>query len=994
MLQTLAARRHDVRLSGIDVLARTFEAVVFDWDGTAVPDRRADASRARSLVESLCAAGVEVVVVSGTHLGNVDGQLGARPVGPGRLHLCLNRGSEVFEATSEGVPLVWRREATDDENAALDRAAAATVERLGARGLRASIVSERLNRRKIDIIPEPEWADPPKARIAELLEAVNGRLATVGIADLAEVVAIAIDAAKTSGVPDPRVTSDVKHVEIGLTDKTDSGEWAAHWLTGRGITGRLVLIAGDEFAPVGGVPGSDSFMVVPDLARAAVVSVGAEPGGVPDGVEHAGGGPARFLDILDDQLARRRDRRVPGIDDDPAWILPLPDDAAGERVAEALGAVGNGWAGTRASREEDAMGAMPLFAVNGVYTNEAIPRLLPGPLWSTLTVKGAGRGGRMLDLRTGVLARADDDSMFRSVRFVSAARPHALALRAEAPPAALEVSAPFGRADPRTIERHDRGDVALARAVTPGGGGIVVAARDRHGASGDRRTIERLAAWSADPAQPPAWDDALRGLDDLEHIGFDRLLAEHREAWAQRWSDAEVTIEGNAADELAARFAVFHLLNVAPDEGEAAVGARGLTGDGYGGHVFWDADVFVLPALAAIRPAAARAMIAFRIRGLPAARAAAAELGMPGGRFPWEAAGDGTDVTPHEVTGLHGETLPVLTGEREEHIVADVAWAATEYAAWSGDCELIAGPARDLLVETARYWAARIRCDAQGHGHLCGLMGPDEYHELVDDNAYTNVMVRLNLRRAARLVEQTGGKHNGAELDEARVWRELADGLVDGWDPARGLYEQFAGYWNLEPLIAEHIAPRPFAADMLLGVERVAGSQLLKQPDVLMLHHLVPEEVVPESLAANLAFYEPRTSFGSSLSPAIYAALFARAGQPERALELFRMAARLDLDDVTGTTAGGVHLATMGGLWQALAYGFLGLRPSGETLNIDPCLPVAWQALGLRLRFRGRRIRVRADHRSVRVDCDEAVSVRIAGGEVRTAEPPGLEVAL
>ena len=120
-----------------------------------------------------------------------------------------------------------------------------------------------------------------------------------------------------------------------------------------------------------------------------------------------------------------------------------------------------------------------------------------------------------------------------------------------------------------------------------------------------------------------------------------------------------------------------------------------------------------------------------------------------------------------------------------------------------------------------------------------------------------------------------------------------------------------------------------------------------------MLHHLVPDEVVPDSLAANLDFYEPRTAHGSSLSPAIHAALLARARRPDRALELFRIAARLDLEDLTGTTAGGLHLATMGGVWQALAFGFLGLRPSGHALDIDPCLPGEWDGLALRFRFRG-----------------------------------------
>jgi hypothetical protein len=204
---------------------RRFEAVAFDWDGTAVPDRTADAERVRALVEALCAAGLDLLVVSGTHVRNVDGQLGARPDGPGRLHLLLNRGSEVFRVDRRGPHLVERRSATDEENHALDVAARATIERLAARGLRVEVVSHRLNRRKIDLIPEPEWDDPPKARIGELLDAVIKRLAAAGLAGLPEVERIAEAAAREAGLPDPRVTSDAKHVEIGLTDKSDSGRW-------------------------------------------------------------------------------------------------------------------------------------------------------------------------------------------------------------------------------------------------------------------------------------------------------------------------------------------------------------------------------------------------------------------------------------------------------------------------------------------------------------------------------------------------------------------------------------------------------------------------------------------------------------------------------------------------------------------------------------------------------------------------------------------------
>ena len=174
------------------------------------------------------------------------------------------------------------------------------------------------------------------------------------------------------------------------------------------------------------------------------------------------------------------------------------------------------------------------------------------------------------------------------------------------------------------------------------------------------------------------------------------------------------------------------------------------------------------------------------------------------------------------------------------------------------------------------------------------MIGPDEYHEPVDDNAFTNVLARWNLRQAAALDEVD-------DAERAR-WLTIADALVDGYDRASGLYEQFAGFFELEPLVIEEIAPRrPIAADLLLGAERTAGAQVLKQADVLMLHHLLPDEVAPGSLVPNLDFYEPRTAHGSSLSPAIHASLLARAGRYRPALDALQIAARIDLDDLTGT---------------------------------------------------------------------------------------------
>ena len=204
-------------------------------------------------------------------------------------------------------------------------------------GLAARIVSERLNRRKIELIPEPGWEDSPKARIDELLSAVEARLATAGIDGLTDAVEIARGAAIDAGLADPRVTSDAKHVEIGLTDKSDSRRWIMCELWRSGIAPSQVLIASDELGPLGGLAGTDSNLLVDPAHGATVVSVGVEPSGVPAGVVRLGGGPDMFAAMLEDQIARRRRGELPIVELDPAWMLVVDGvDPMLERVRESL----------------------------------------------------------------------------------------------------------------------------------------------------------------------------------------------------------------------------------------------------------------------------------------------------------------------------------------------------------------------------------------------------------------------------------------------------------------------------------------------------------------------------------------------------------------------------------------------------------------------------------------------------------------------------------
>ncbi|MCO8128470.1 glycoside hydrolase family 65 protein [Acidimicrobiia bacterium EGI L10123] len=683
-------------------------------------------------------------------------------------------------------------------------------------------------------------------------------------------------------------------------------------------------------------------------------------------------------EVLVAQVERRRTRHLPEVDPAPGWGLVLEGhDPEGERVRATLTTLADGRLGIGGATVVHDPGAPSWSMVAGVYDGDGPEtHLLPGPVAASLPWRLHPEGGvaRTLDLRTGVLhERAlTDVGPVRSVRFASLRRPGSVVERACGPadPEGPLLVAPDGA-------RVTDGVGWKAAAGTSGG--IVAAVTAAVTPAPDGVVLDRMIAYEGDPEDLPDPATATARARELAGCGFDLLLAEHRAAWAARWEDADVEIDGDDELQLGVRFALFHLMASVADEGEAAVGARGLSGQAYRGHVFWDSDTFVLPFLAATHPPAARAMLEYRVRRLDAALDTARRRGRRGARFPWESARTGYDVTPSSARDRTGRLVPIRTGLLEEHVVAQVAWATSCYVDWTGDADFARGPGLELLVQTARYWESRVRTDAAGAAHIYGVVGPDEYHEPVDDNAFTNVVARWNLRRAADAVE-AADVGAPAGLDEARAWRHVADALVDGYDPTTRVYEQFAGFHELEALFIAEVAPRlPIAADLLLGRDRVRGAQVLKQADVLMLHHLVPEEVVPGSLRPNLDFYEPRTAHGSSLSPAMHAALAARAGDHEGALSALRMATRIDLDDLTGTTAGGLHLATMGGVWQALAFGFAGLRPRHGRLVVDPQLPPAWDGLRLRVRFHGSRVRVRIGHEELHLESDRPVPVHVDG---------------
>jgi trehalose/maltose hydrolase-like predicted phosphorylase len=479
--------------------------------------------------------------------------------------------------------------------------------------------------------------------------------------------------------------------------------------------------------------------------------------------------------------------------------------------------------------------------------------------------------------------------------------------------------------------------------------------------------IVRTDSLVLDPGAP-ARDE----LGLAQRAGWRGVVGAHETAWASRWLCSDVTIAGDPEAQHALRFALYHLNSAAnPADERVSIGARALTGDDYHGHVFWDTEIFLLPFYVLTWPEAARSLLMYRYHTIDGARAKAAEMGWRGALYAWESADTGAEMTPEQVIGPDNQVVTVSCGKQEQHISADVAYAVWQYWQATADEDFLLRAGAEMLLETGRFWASRASLEADGHSHIRGVIGPDEYHEHVDDNAYTNVMGRWNIRRAldvAALLRERwparwaslAGRIGLADA-ELRDWRNVAETIATGLDLETGLFEQFSGYFDLEDVDLKDYAGRTMPMDLVLGRERTRETQVVKQADVVALLGLLPEEFDGDSAAKNFRYYEPRCSHGSSLSPAMHGLVAARLGDIVSALRFFRQTAAIDLSDAKVGSAGGIHIAALGGIWMLSVFGFAGLSLQNDGISIDPRLPAGWHSVTFRVQWRGRRLKVKID---------------------------------
>jgi kojibiose phosphorylase len=504
--------------------------------------------------------------------------------------------------------------------------------------------------------------------------------------------------------------------------------------------------------------------------------------------------------------------------------------------------------------------------------------------------------------------------------------------------------------------------------------------------------LDRIVVIYTSRDDPQPADAATKHLKRLLNIAFDQVVEAHLEAWNRRWRTSDVETRGDRRAQKSLRLAGYHLISAAnPDDDRVSIGARALTGRAYKGHVFWDTEIFMLPFYLFTHPPSARALLMYRYHTLPAARDKAKKLGYRGALYAWESATSGEETTPSHGLAADGRVVPILNGVEEQHISADIAYAVWQYWQTTRDERFLLQAGAEILLETARFWASRGRVEADGRYHIRRVIGPDEYHESVDDNAYTNGMAQWNLETALKTADLLANHwpRQWSELarrihlaeDELALWRELSQGMHTGFDPRTGLIEQFEGFFGLEDIDLAEYAPRTLPMDVILGRERIQKSQVIKQADVLLLIYLLWDRFTPEVRMANFRYYEPRTAHGSSLSPSIHACLAVRLGLLDLALRYFRQGAEIDLVDTMGNAAGGVHAAALGGLWQAVVFGFGGLRILPDGLALAPHLPPEWQGCRFTVGWRGTRLLVRIDPEAVEITTEGESPATVAVGD-------------
>lgn len=707
-------------------------------------------------------------------------------------------------------------------------------------------------------------------------------------------------------------------------------------------------------------------------------------------------------------------------------LIELQFDPQQLHARETVFTIGNGYLGTRGSFEEGYPNAQPATLIHGVYDDVPVvyTELANCPDWLSLAIIVNGerfrldRGEiihyeRQLDLHYGILSRSvrwrspiGQTLDLRFERFASLADEHVMSLRCQLTPVdfdgTIELQSSINgypenqgfnhweHLDQGKTEqgiwlqirtRSSRSELGIATRMVSSVTDAQIQVTNTPGyptltttysaTAGQTVTVEKMVTvFTSQEEQQPVLAAQMK-LSTLPT--YQVLLEAHQRAWDEVWQHSDIEIEGDLTAQLAVRYNLFQLLIAAsPHNDRVSIPAKTLSGLGYRGHIFWDTEIFILPFFIFTQPNLARNLLTYRYHTLNGARRKASHSGYQGAMYAWESAMTGDEVTPRWSlpNDPYADDVRIWVRDREIHISADIAYTIWSYWQATGDDAWMRDYGAEIILDTAVFWGSRVEWDAKENRYeLNNTIGPDEYHEQVDNNAFTNRMVQWHLQKALLIYTwlcQTF-PDRAAELTatlkltpETRShWQTVIDSLYTPDDTVNGSLEQFDGFFQLEDINLADYEPRDRSIQAVLGIEATNQTQVLKQPDVLMLLYLLRStQEFPYSydvLKTNWDYYAPRTdiTYGSSLGPAIHAILAADVGQPAAGYQQFMQAAMIDLEDTRNNTPDGIHAAAAGGVWQAVVFGFGGVQLTETGPVATPHLPPQWTRLKFKLNWHG-----------------------------------------
>jgi maltose phosphorylase len=484
---------------------------------------------------------------------------------------------------------------------------------------------------------------------------------------------------------------------------------------------------------------------------------------------------------------------------------------------------------------------------------------------------------------------------------------------------------------------------------------------------------------------------AKRKLKEAEAESFDALLLAHVAAWAHKWEECDITIEGDVAAQQGIRFNIFQMLQTyTGDDERLNIGPKGFTGEKYGGSTYWDTEAYCLPFyLGTSEPRVARNLLIYRYKHLSKAIENGQKLGFT----------DGAAFYPF-VT-MNGEECHnewEITFE-EIHRTSAMAYAMRDYVAYTGDEGYFAEYGLEVLIGISRFWAQRVNWSADKNKYvILGVTGPNEYENNVNNNWYTNTLGAWTLQytldaidkvkqQSSKRYQEIVAKTKFDEAKETSKWKDIVAKMYFPFDQQRNVILQQDGFLDKELLTVKDLRPEDRPINQKWSWDRILRSCFIKQADVLQGVFLFEERFDKETIKRNFDFYEPMTVHESSLSPCVHAILASVIGYKEKAYEMYLRTARLDLDDYNNDTEDGCHITSMAGTWMSVVKGFGGMRVRNGQLQFTPFIPAQWKSYSFRLEFRGRvvTLKVTQTGATASLESGEPLKVVLNGKEILVA---------